>query len=235
MTFEEVMNKLESLATDQMRKIYDAHGVRQPFWGVPTTAMRPLARKIKRNQLLAEQLYATGNYDAMYFAGMVADPAVMTPDDFERWMNKAYFYMLADWVVAVSLAETSFAQEIADRWIESGEELRMSAGWSCYQWLLGNRPDSEFDTNKLRAMLQRATNTIHSQPNRTRYSMNGFIIAVGIHYLPLHNEALEAAEKIGKVTVSGEKNKCSVQIAAQSIKKAAEQNRLGFKRKGVRC
>ena len=119
------------------------------------------------------------------------DPTVMTPDDFERWMDKAYFYMLADWVVAVSLAETSFAQEIADRWIESGEELRMSAGWSCYQWLLGNRSDSEFDTNKLRAMVQRATNTIHSQPNRTRYSMNGFIIAVGIHYLPLHNEALE--------------------------------------------
>ena len=37
--------------------------------------MKPIAKKIKLNQELAEELYATGNYDAMYFfAGIIADP-----------------------------------------------------------------------------------------------------------------------------------------------------------------
>jgi len=36
---------------------------------------------------LAEQLYTTGNYDAMYFAGIIADPNAMTEADFERWMD----------------------------------------------------------------------------------------------------------------------------------------------------
>ena len=235
MNFEDVMHELESLATEKTKNVYRAHGVREPHWGVPTTAMRPLAKKIKRNQPLAEQLYATGNYDAMYFAGMIADPKVMTEADFDRWMDAAYFFMLSDWVVSVSLAETDFAQAVADRWITSGEELRMSAGWACYEWLLGSRPDSKFDPEKIRTMLHTAATTIHDQPNRTRYSMNGFVIAVGVSYLPLHDEAVKVAQKIGKVSVTTEKGACSVPIAADAIQKAKEKNRLGFKRRYVRC
>ncbi len=235
MTFEEVMHELESLATEQTKKIYKAHGVCEPHWGVPTMAMRPLAKKIKRDQALAEQLYATGNYDAMYFAGMIADPKMMTEADFDRWMDAAYFFMLSDYVVSVSLAETDFAQAVADRWIKSGEELRMSAGWACYEWLLGLRPDREFDPEKIRMMLDIVANTIHNQPNRTRYSMNGFVIAVGVSYLPLHNEAVKVAEKIGKVKVSTEKGPSSVPLATETIQKAKDKNRLGFKRKSVRC
>lgn len=235
MDFETVMQTLESMATEQTKRIYRAHGVHEPHFGVPTTAMRPLAKKIKRNQALAEQLYATGNYDAMYFAGMIADPRVMTEADFDRWMEDAYFYMLSDYVVAVSLAETAFAQIVADRWIKSGKELVMSAGWACYEWLLGSRPDSEFDRDKLKKMLDTVAGTIHTQPNRTRYSMNGFVIAVGSSYLPLHEEAMEAAEKIGKVKVATDKGACSVPLASEYIQKIKDKGRLGFKRKGVRC
>ncbi len=235
MTFEEIMHELESLATEQTKKIYQSHGVHEPHWGVPTTTMRSLAKKIKRNQPLAEQLYATGNYDAMYFAGMIADPKAMTEADFDRWMDAAYFFMLSDYVVAVSLAETDFAQAVADCWIKSNEELRMSAGWACYEWLLGSRPDSEFDPKKIKEMLSIAANTIHDQPNRTRYSMNGFVIAVGVSYLPLHGEAVKAAEKIGKVKVTTEKGPVSVPLATEAIQKAKDKNRLGFKRKSVRC
>jgi 3-methyladenine DNA glycosylase AlkD len=235
MSFEEIMHELESIATEQTKKIYKAHGVREPHFGAPTTAMRALAKKIKRNQELAEQLYATGNYDAMYFAGMIADPKVMTEADFERWMNTAYFYMLSDYVVAVSLAETDFAQKVADKWIQSGEELRMSAGWACYEWLLGVRPDSEFEQDKITAMLNTVKNTIHNQPNRTRYSMNGFVIAVGVSYIQLHDEALKIAEKIGKVKANTEKGACSVPVAADVIRKAKNNGRIGFKRRSVRC
>jgi len=40
---------------------------------------------------LAEQPYATGNYDAMYLAGMIAEPKKMTEEDFNRWIEGAYF------------------------------------------------------------------------------------------------------------------------------------------------
>lgn len=235
MTFDDIMAALEALGTERTKKVYISQGAHEPLFGVATGAMKPIVREVKINQPLAEQLYATGNYDAMYLAGMLADPKTMRPEDFDRWMAGAYFYMLSDYVVAVTLAETGFAQDVADKWIASGDELKMSAGWSCYCWLIGNRPDDAFAPDKLAGMLDTIQATIHTQPERTKYAMNGFISAVGVSFLPLHDKALAVAEAVGKVSVMRGKTKCSVPVAADEIRKAAEKGRLGFKRKNVRC
>jgi len=235
MDFEMAMQELEALGKDRLKKTYLSNGAHEPLFGVATGAMKPLAKIIKKNQPLAEQLYATGNYDAMYFAGIIADPMAMTEEDFERWIDAAYFYMLSDYVVAVTLAETDIAQAVADKWIASGEELRMSGGWSCYCWLLGNRPDSEFSTSKLASMLDQVENTIHDSPNRTKSAMNNFIYTVGTSYLPLHEKAVETAKAVGPVEVTRDKKKSSILLASENIQKEIDRGRLGFKRKYVRC
>ncbi|BAH41958.1 conserved hypothetical protein [Brevibacillus brevis NBRC 100599] len=230
-----VMQELEALGKERTKKIYLSNGAHEPLFGVATGAMKPIARKIKINQPLAEQLYATGNYDAMYFAGVIADPKAMTKADFDRWMDSAYFYMLSDYVVAVTLSEADIAQEVADQWITSGEELRMSAGWSCYCWLLGNRPDHEFSVTKLANMLETVKKTIHDAPERTKYAMNQFIYTVGTSYLPLHDKAVEIAKEVGPVEVQKDKAKSKFLNAYDHIQKAVSKDQLGFKRKHVRC
>ena len=105
MDLETVMQELETLGKERMKKMYISNGAHEPVFGVATGAMKPLSKKIKINQELAEELYATGNYDAMYFAGIIADPNAMTESDYNRWMDTAYFYMLSDYVVAVTLSE----------------------------------------------------------------------------------------------------------------------------------
>lgn len=235
MNVETVMQELEALGKERTKKIYMSNGAHEPLFGVATGEMKPLFRKIKINQPLAEELYETGNYDAMYFAGIIADPQAMTEADFDRWMDGAYFYMLSDYVVAVTLAEAPIAQTVADRWIAGGEELRMSAGWSCYCWLLGNRPDSEFAESKMADMLKTAKDTIHHAPVRAQYAMNQFIFTVGISYLPLHEMAVETAKAVGPVEVKRDKKKSSILNAAETIQKAADRGQIGFKRKHVRC
>ncbi|MFB5760181.1 DNA alkylation repair protein [Paenibacillus medicaginis] len=235
MNLESVMQELEALGKERLKKMYLSNGAHEPLFGVATGAMKPIARKIKTNQPLADQLYATGNYDAMYFAGIIADPKAMTGADFERWMDGAYFYMLADYVVAVTLAETDIAQEVADKWITSGEELRMSAGWSCYCWLLGSRPDVQFAESKIADLLELVEKTIHASPERTKSSMNNFMYTVGVSYLPLHDKAVETAKAVGPVEVKRDNKKSSILLASESIQKAAEKGQLGFKRKYVRC
>lgn len=230
-----VMQELEALGKERSKKTYISNGAQEPLFGVATGAMKPLAKKIKKNQPLAEQLYATGNYDAMYFAGIIADPMTMTEADFERWIDAAYFYMLSDYVVAVTLAETDFAQVVADKWIASGDELKMSAGWSCYCWLLGNRPDAEFSASKIAGMLEQVKNTIKTSPNRTKSAMNNFLYTVGISYLPLHDKAAETAKAVGPIEVTRDKKKNSILFASEIIQKDIDRGRLGFKRKNVRC
>ncbi|ARU60372.1 DNA alkylation repair protein [Tumebacillus avium] len=235
MDFETVMQELEALGKERLKKMYLGNGAHEPLFGVATGEMKPLAKKIKKNQPLAEQLYATGNYDAMYFAGVIADPMAMTEADFERWMDAAYFYMLSDFVVAVTLAETDIAQDVADKWIASGEELRMSAGWSCYCWLLGNRPDAEFSVSKLAGLLHQAERMIHDAPERAKASMSNFIYTVGISYVPLHDQAVETAKAVGQVEVKRGKKKSMILLPAEQIQKDLDRGRIGFKRKYVRC
>lgn len=207
MNVEMVMQELEALGKERTKKMYISNGAHEPLFGVATGAMKPIVRKIKINQDLAEELYSTGNYDAMYFAGIIADPKAMTESDYDRWMDAAYFYMLSDYVVAVTLSESDIAQEVSDKWIASGEELRMSAGWSCYCWLLGNRKDVEFSESKISDMLDLVKNTIHESPERTKSAMNNFLSTVGISYLPLHEKAVETAKAIGIVEVKQDKKK----------------------------
>ena len=235
MDFETVMQGLEVLGKERTKKIYISNGAHEPLFGVATGAMKPIAKKIKINQHLAEELYATGNYDAMYFAGIIADPKAMTESDFDRWMDAAYFYMLSDFVVAVTLSESDIAQDVADKWITSGDELRMSAGWSCYCWLLGNRLDNEFSESKISNMLDLVKNSIHDSPERTKSAMNNFLYTVGISYLPLHEKAVKTAKEVGTVEVKRDKKKSSFLNAYESIRKELDKGRLGFKRKYVRC
>lgn len=235
MNFEAVMQELEDLSKPRMKKIYLSNGAQEPLFGVTTGEMKPMSKKIKKNQPLAEELYATGNYDAMYFAGVISDPKVMTESDFDRWIDTAYFYMLSDFVVAVTLSESDSAQDVADKWIASGQELRMSAGWSCYCWLLGNRSDNEFSESKISDMLDHVKETIHDAPERTKASMNNFLSTVGISFLPLHKKAIETAMEVGTVEVKRENKKDSTLNAYESIQKQVEKGRIGFKRKYVRC
>ncbi|MGE7951984.1 DNA alkylation repair protein [Lysinibacillus xylanilyticus] len=235
MDFKTVMQELESLGKERTKKMYISNGAHEPVFGVATGAMKPIAKKIKINQSLAEELYATGNYDAMYFAGIIADPKAMTESDFDRWIDEAYFYMLSDYVVAVTLSESAIAQDVADKWIASGDELRMSAGWSCYCWLLGNRKDNEFSESKISNMLDSVKNSIHNSPERTKSAMNNFLYTVGLSYLPLHEKAVETAKEVGIVEVKRGKKKTSFLNAYESIQKEIDKGRIGFKRKYVRC
>ena len=235
MDFETVMQELEALGKERTKKIYISNGAHEPLFGVATGAMKPIAKKIKINQALAEELYATGNYDAMYFAGIIADPKAMTESDFDRLIDAAYFYMLSDYVVAVTLSESDIAQDVADKWIASGDELRMSAGWSCYCWLLGNRKDNEFSESKISQMLDLVKNTIHDSPERTKSAMNNFLYTVAISYVPLNEKAVETAKEVGPVELKKDNKKSSFLQAYENIQKDMDKGRLGFKRRYVRC
>lgn len=211
MEYAEVMTELESLGKERTKKMYLSNGAVEPLFGVTTGSMKPMRKAIKIDQDLAEELYASGNYDAMYFAGVIADANAMTEADYDRWIDQAYCFMLADWVVAVTLSEANIAQEVADKWIASGEELRMSA------------------------MLDQVKETIHDQPERTKHSMSNFVYTVGLSYIPLSEKALAVAEEIGELVIEREHKKPQTLNAYASIQKEIERDRIGFKRKYVRC
>lgn len=234
MTAEQVMRELEALGTERTKKSYLSRGVREPLFGVATGALKPLVKRIGVDQPLADELWDTGNFDAMYLAGMIADVEAMTEADFERWIDTSYCSMLSDFVVAVTLAESDVAQELANRWIRSGDESRVSAGWACYEWLLGWRPDAYFDPAVVSELLSLAETQYRTSTERVRRAIRNYVAAVGVSYLPLHGPALEVAERLEAADEAAGTGRVSGGPAA-TIRKAEAAGRLGFKRRAVRC
>jgi hypothetical protein len=171
----------------------------------------------------------------MYLAGMIAEPNKMTIADFNRWIEGAYFYMISDFIVAVTLSETDLAFTVVDSWINCDKELKASAGWNCYNWLLGSRDDNQFEKVKLLNLLYKVRETIHEQPNRVKYAMNNFIMTVGLSYLPLHEEAKVVAQEVGTVDMIVRGKPYQATNALDYIQREVDKGRLGFKRKYVRC
>jgi glycerol kinase len=97
------------------------------------------------------------------------------------------------------------------------------------------KADSELDIEAFNKLLNRVKTNIHSSQNRVRYTMNGFVIAVGSYVEALTDKATEVAQAIGKINVDVGGTSCKVPLADVYIKKVVDKNRVGKKRKTARC
>jgi 3-methyladenine DNA glycosylase AlkD len=67
-----ILEELKPLGKDSIKKVLLNQGIREPFFGVKIGDLKPIEKRIKKDYRLALDLYDTGNYDAMYLAGLIA-------------------------------------------------------------------------------------------------------------------------------------------------------------------
>ena len=235
MTANEVIRELEGYGNETTKRIFINHGAREPFFGVKVQDLKKIVKKIKKDYRLSLELYDTGNSDAMYLAGLIANEKAMTKQDLQKWVKGAYWYMISDYTVPWIAAESNFGKELATEWIESDQEFIASAGWATLSNLVSLKPDNELDIENISALLDRVEMEIHSAQNRVRYTMNGFVIAVGSYVKELTNKAIFIGGKIGKVDVDMGGTACKVPLAPEYIQKVIDRGSYGKKRKVARC
>jgi hypothetical protein len=143
--------------------------------------------------------------------------------------------MVSEYTVPWVAAESSHGRELALRWIDSRKEHVASTGWSTYAGLVATTPDADLDLTEIKALLGRIGKNIDAAPNRVRYTMNGFVIAVGAYVAPLSKQAKATAKKLGKVAVDMGGTACKVPLASETIEKIERMGRTGKKRKTIRC
>ncbi len=229
------MQELAALGSESIKKIFKNHGAPEPFFGVKVGDMKTLVKRIKKDHALSLALYNTGNSDAQYLAGLIADEQKITKADLQHWAKNASWHMQSEYTVAWVAAESAFGWELALEWIESPEERIATAGWATLGSLVSIKPDAELDLPVLDALLDRVAHNIAGAQNRVRYTMNGFVIAVGGAVAPLSARAMEVAQKIGKVSVDVGGTACKVPFAPEYLGKIVEMGRVGHKRKMARC
>lgn len=235
MTLQEVLTELEDRGDAQTKKTLMKHGAREPFFGVKVQELKKILKKTKKNHELSLALFDTGNSDAMYLAGLIADEKQITAAQLDQWVGKAYWSYLSEYAVPWVAAETSHGFDLALKWIESDQENIASAGWATLASYASVRQDEDIDIDKYAQLLDRVKSDILQAQNRVRYTMNGFVIAIGSYIAALTPKAIEVAEAIGKVHVDVNGTACKVPLATQYIQKIIDKDSVGKKRKTARC
>jgi 3-methyladenine DNA glycosylase AlkD len=235
MVLSEIMNQLQQFGNESIKHTLVKHGAREPFFGVKVEDLKKIQKKIKSDYALSLELFNTGNSDAMYLAGLIADPPRMTRENLNDWAEKAYWYYLSEYTIAWVASESQFGTELAHEWIESDKENIATAGWSTLASIAAIKKDEDIDITLYSGLLKRVLETIHSEKNRVRHTMNNFVITVGGYCMSLQDEGFKVAAAIGKVSVDMGGTACKVPLATEYIKKMHDRGTLGKKRKSARC
>jgi hypothetical protein len=231
-----VMKELESLGSEQTRKIFARHGATSDkLFGVKVGDLKKVVKKIKGEHELALELYATGNYDAMYLAGMVADGSRMTKKQLNDWTRQATWQMVSEYTIPGVATESDHGFELALKWIDAKKEHVAASGWATLAAIATVWPDDRLDVKEYRGLVTRVLKEIDGAPNRVRYTMNGFVIAAGTSIAALNATAKKAAKKLGNVKVDMHGTACKVPLATEYMAKIEGAGRLGKKRKTAKC
>src|SRR5258708_7786560 len=214
MTLDQAMSELAAKGSESTKKIFAKHGAKEPFFGVKVADLKVIQKKIKGDQALALKLYATGNGDAQYLAGMVADGAEMTPAQLDAWAKSASWCMVSGTIVPWVASEHTDGFALAFKWIDSPQEGIAVSGWNTLSALAAITPDEKLPVKQFSASLDRVPKTVPTAPDDVRSAMNSFVIACGAYVATLGEKAIATARKLGKDEVDMGATACKVPVTA---------------------
>ena len=235
MTLAEVMSALAAKGSESTKRLWLKHGAKEPFFGVKVADLKVLHKNLKGDQALALQLYATGNGDAQYLAGMMIDGRKLTAAQLNTWADTAGWNMISANTVPWAASEHPDGVDLALKWVDAKKESVVVSGWRALGALATVIPDDQLPIKQFSALLDRFAKTITASSDDTRYAMNAFLICCGTYIAPLGDKAIATARKIGLVEVDMGDTACKVPDAESYILKARRGAPIAPKRKTVRC
>jgi len=224
MNADAVLAALKALGKPQTAAIYKRHGSGDDVFGVLTSELQKLKKKLKVDHALAMELWSAGNAEARILALLIADPAKLSRADAEALIQAGPVRFLGSYL-ADFFACSPIADTLMWDWMTSKDEFPRELAYYILGARLRNDPESISDENA-RKILTTIEQQLHQSPNWVRYAMNGAGIAIGVFKLALRAEAIETAKRIGKVKVDHGLTNCKTPDAAAYIEKASKRKRL---------
>ena len=224
MTAKEVLSTLEKLGKPQTAAIYKRHGAGDNVFGVLTSDISKIQKKIKSDHAFAMDLWKTGNAEARVIAMQIADPAKVSRAEADTLVKDGPVRFVGSYVSAL-LARSPIADKTMRAWMKSSDESFREMGYGLLSARLRQDAASVSDTDA-GGILATIEKEIHRSPNWARRSMNSALIAIGTYKPALRKKATEAARRIGHVEVDHGETNCKTPDAAAYIDKAPKRRRL---------
>ena len=188
-TVAEVMAELRALEDPKTRQVNEKHG---DDHGVNLSNLRALAKRLKTQQELARQLWATDETAAKLLAILICRPKAFQRDELDTMLREARTPKVHDWLVNYVVKKSPPAEELRLVWFADPDPVVASAGWALTTERVAKRPEGL----ELAGLLDAIEKEMKDAPDRLQWAMNHCLAQIGIEHAVYRARAIDIGERL---------------------------------------
>ncbi|MBP2189029.1 3-methyladenine DNA glycosylase AlkD [Nocardia goodfellowii] len=184
-----MLAELAALEDPKIRAVNEKHG---DDHGVNLGQLRAVAKRLKTQQDLARQLWATGDTAARLLATLICRPKAFERDELDAMIRAADTPKVHDWLVNYVVKKSPHAEKLRVAWLADPEPVVASAGWALTTERVAKRPE-ELDLDGLLDVIEAE---MKDAPDRLQWAMNHCLAQIGISHPGYRARAVEIGERL---------------------------------------
>ncbi|WP_436775001.1 DNA alkylation repair protein [Yinghuangia sp. YIM S09857] len=185
----EVLAELAGLEDPKARAVNERHG---DDHGVNLGKLRAVAKRLKTQQDLARELWATGDSAARLVALLICRPKAFDRAELDTMLREARTPKVHDWLVNYVVKKSPHAEDLRVTWTADSDPVVASAGWA----LTTERVAKDPQGLDLDALLDVIEAQMKDAPDRLQWAMNHCLAQIGISHADYRPRALAIGERL---------------------------------------
>ena len=223
MTLDTLTQELKSIPTAEIKNGWtEKHSKGDETFGLNISSVQKVAKTLKKDAVLADEIYSGNNHDLKVLATFIDDPESYTFDEISERIKQVYPSPFSDKFCENVLAKSPLAVHFIDCWKDSEEDNLRNYAYTTLASVAKqkNNLGVEFFVNHLNSI----SGSIKDEPRHVRKAMYKSMINIGCRDNFLKEACMEAARRVGLIRLSG---KSSVDLLLK-IQKASETRKPVF-------
>ena len=189
------LRELKKLADPKVRAKMAHFGVSVPkAYGISAPVLHAFARRIGKDQALAEELWSSGIHEARILATLIGESEKITSVQMERWVRDFDSWDVVDAACCYLYAAATPAWEKIYEWSRRREEFEKRAAFSLVAYL--SYKDMAAEDARFERFLSVIEREAHDERNFVRKAVNWALRNIGKRNLRLNGAAIRSAERI---------------------------------------
>ena len=186
---DDVLAELSALEDPRLRAVNEQHG---DDHGVNLSALRGVAKRLKTQQDLARELWATEDTAARLLALLLCRPRAFDQAELDTMLRQGRPPKVHDWLVNYVVKKSPHAEELRLAWVGDPDPVVASAGWA----LTSDRVLKKPGGLDLPGLLDTIEGTMKDAPDRLQWAMNHTLAQIGIAHAEYRQRAIGIGERL---------------------------------------
>jgi 3-methyladenine DNA glycosylase AlkD len=196
-TVKEVLSYFKSLENPANVEGMKRFGiVAEKIYGVNIPVIRKLAKELKYNHKLAQELWDTKIHEARILAFLIDDPKDVNVEQMERWVSEINSWDICDGCMSNLFDKTPYAYQKAIEWSRRKEEFVKRAGFVMMATLSVH--DKKAEDSRFEKFFPLIEREAKDERNFVKKAVNWALRQIGKRNLYLYKQAIRVAERIQK-------------------------------------